>query len=54
MTEELKVFSIQPQQLLLVEYTKIVVSRNPYLSDILVAHPADLLDICGALGDVLE
>lgn len=25
-----------------------------YLSDILVSHPADLLDVCGGLGDSLE
>lgn len=25
-----------------------------YLSDILVPHPADLLDVCGGLGDGLE
>jgi hypothetical protein len=28
--------------------------RLAYLSDILVPHLADLLDICGALGDVFE
>lgn len=36
------------------------VNRSPsrasksYLSDILVSHPADLLDVCGRLGDGLE
>lgn len=28
--------------------------RGTYLSDILVAHPADLLDVCGRLGDGLK
>jgi hypothetical protein len=29
-------------------------ARKAHLSDILVSHPADLLDVCGGLGDGLE